>query len=52
MLLEFMPLNEFGGTDSWGYDPRYHGAPDKVWNSFKNLKSWYLLHSKGNRGHL
>ena len=46
--VEFMPLNEFEGTDSWGYNPKFHGALDKAYGTpdkFKELVD--LLHSKG-----
>ncbi len=46
--VEFMPLNEFGGNDSWGYDVKYHGALDKAYgpaNKFKELVD--LLHANG-----
>ncbi|SCY42728.1 Por secretion system C-terminal sorting domain-containing protein [Nonlabens sp. Hel1_33_55] len=46
--VEFMPLNEFGGNDSWGYDPAYHGALDKAYGTpdkFKELVD--LLHANG-----
>ncbi|AZQ43523.1 alpha-amylase family glycosyl hydrolase [Nonlabens ponticola] len=46
--VEFMPLNEFEGTDSWGYNPKFHGAIDKAYGppeKFKELVD--LLHSKG-----
>lgn len=46
--VEFMPINEFEGTDSWGYNPKFHGAIDKAYGppeKFKELVD--LLHSKG-----
>ncbi|BAO54430.1 alpha-amylase family glycosyl hydrolase [Nonlabens marinus] len=46
--VEFLPLNEFEGTDSWGYNPKFHGALDKAYGTpdkFKELVD--LLHSKG-----
>jgi 1,4-alpha-glucan branching enzyme len=35
---EFMPLNEFEGTDSWGYNPKFHGAIDKAYGPPENIK--------------
>ncbi|MDP5077633.1 MAG: alpha-amylase, partial [Nonlabens sp.] len=29
--VKLMPLNEFEGTDSWGYNPKFHGALDKAY---------------------
>lgn len=46
--VEFMPLNEFEGTDSWGYNPKFHGALDKAYGTpdkFKELVD--LLHANG-----
>ncbi|MFZ4542585.1 MAG: alpha-amylase family glycosyl hydrolase [Saprospiraceae bacterium] len=38
--IQFMPVNEFNGNQSWGYDPTLHGALDKQYGSpsiFKKL---------------
>lgn len=38
--IEFMPLNEFDGNESWGYNPSFHMALDKYYGSqtaFKQL---------------
>jgi 1,4-alpha-glucan branching enzyme len=38
--IELMPVNEFEGNESWGYNPSYHGALDKYYGtptSFKKL---------------
>lgn len=46
--LQFMPVNEFEGTDSWGYNPKFHGAIDKAYGppeKFKELVD--LCHSRG-----
>ncbi|MGJ8683331.1 MAG: alpha-amylase family glycosyl hydrolase [Nonlabens sp.] len=46
--LQLMPVNEFEGTDSWGYNPKFHGALDKAYGTpakFKELID--LCHSKG-----
>ncbi|MGB3591710.1 MAG: alpha-amylase family glycosyl hydrolase [Nonlabens sp.] len=46
--LQFMPLNEFEGTDSWGYNPKLHGALDKAYGTPDKLKELIdLCHSKG-----
>jgi 1,4-alpha-glucan branching enzyme len=46
--LEFMPLNEFEGTDSWGYNPKLHGALDKAYGTPEKFKELVdLCHSKG-----
>ena len=38
--IELMPINEFDGNDSWGYNPCFFFAPDKYYgtkNAFKAL---------------
>ncbi len=46
--VEFMPLNEFEGTDSWGYNPKFHGALDKAYGTPEKFKELVdLLHSRG-----
>lgn len=46
--LQFMPVNEFEGTDSWGYNPKYHGALDKAYGTPEKFKELIdLCHSKG-----
>jgi glycosidase len=46
--VEFMPVNEFEGTDSWGYNPKFHGALDKAYGPTEKFKELVdLLHSKG-----
>ncbi|MDT8347729.1 MAG: alpha-amylase family glycosyl hydrolase, partial [Flavobacteriaceae bacterium] len=38
--IEFMPVSEFEGNDSWGYNPSFHMALDKAYgtrNKFKEL---------------
>ena len=38
--LELMPINEFNGNDSWGYNPSFYFAVDKAYgtkNKFKEL---------------
>ncbi|MDP5092320.1 MAG: alpha-amylase family glycosyl hydrolase [Polaribacter sp.] len=36
--IEFMPLNEFDGNLSWGYNPSFHMALDKYYGSSTALK--------------
>lgn len=46
--VEFLPVNEFEGSDSWGYNPKFHGALDKAYGTpakFKELVD--LLHANG-----
>lgn len=46
--IEFMPVNEFDGNESWGYNPSFHMALDKYYGSktaFKQLID--ECHSRG-----
>ncbi len=46
--LQFMPINEFEGTDSWGYNPKFHGAIDKAYGTPEKFKELVdLCHSRG-----
>ena len=36
--IEFMPVSEFEGNDSWGYNPSYHNALDKYYGTPENFK--------------
>ena len=36
--IQFMPLNEFNGNLSWGYDPVIHGALDKAYGPAETFK--------------
>ncbi len=36
--IELMPINEFEGNQSWGYNPSFHMAVDKYYGSRKDLK--------------
>ena len=46
--IEFMPINEFEGNESWGYNPMYFFAPDKYYGSSNALKSLVdECHSRG-----
>jgi len=37
-VLELMPVNEFEGNDSWGYNPSFYFAPDKAYGPKNKLK--------------
>ena len=36
--IELMPINEFDGNESWGYNPSFHMAIDKAYGSPEELK--------------
>ena len=36
--IEFMPVNEFDGNQSWGYNPAFHKALDKYYGTAEALK--------------
>lgn len=36
--LELMPVNEFNGNDSWGYNPTFYWAPDKAYGTKAKLQ--------------
>ena len=36
--VELMPVNEFDGNESWGYNPSFHMAVDKAYGSPRELK--------------
>ncbi|MBC7947453.1 MAG: T9SS type A sorting domain-containing protein [Chitinophagaceae bacterium] len=46
--IELMPVNEFDGNDSWGYNPSYFLAVDKYYGS-KNMFKRFIdsCHAKG-----
>ncbi len=37
--IQLMPVNEFEGNNSWGYNPSFHGALDKYYGSEKAFKA-------------
>jgi len=37
-VLELMPVNEFEGNSSWGYNPSFYFAPDKYYGPKEELK--------------
>lgn len=46
--VEIMPLNEFEGNESWGYNPNFFLAPDKYYGTKNALKQFIdSCHSKG-----
>ncbi|MDK2975982.1 MAG: hypothetical protein PWP06_457 [Candidatus Marinimicrobia bacterium] len=38
--IQLMPVIEFGGNDSWGYNPTFFFAPDKAYGTGKDLKAF------------
>lgn len=38
--IELMPVNEFEGNESWGYNPSYYFAPDKYYGPKNDLKAF------------
>ncbi|MBC8081838.1 MAG: T9SS type A sorting domain-containing protein [Hymenobacter sp.] len=38
--IELMPVNEFEGNDSWGYNPSFYFAPDKYYGTKNALKNF------------
>ena len=46
--VEFMPVNEFSGNISWGYNPTYHAALDKYYGDPESFKTVIdELHGRG-----
>ena len=46
--VEFMPVNEFSGNISWGYNPTYHAALDKYYGDPESFKTVIdELHNRG-----
>jgi 1,4-alpha-glucan branching enzyme len=46
--IELMPIQEFEGNDSWGYNPIYYFAPDKYYGTKSMLKEFVdKAHEKG-----
>jgi hypothetical protein len=46
--IELMPINEFEGNDSWGYNPDFYFAPDKAYGTAEALKNF--VNEAHNRG--
>ncbi|MBC8111926.1 MAG: T9SS type A sorting domain-containing protein [Verrucomicrobia bacterium] len=38
--IELMPITEFAGNDSWGYNPIFYFAPDKAYGTKNDLKAF------------
>lgn len=38
--IELMPINEFDGNESWGYNPAFYFAPDKYYGTKNKLKEF------------
>ncbi|WP_304236664.1 alpha-amylase family glycosyl hydrolase [Jiulongibacter sediminis] len=46
--IELMPIMEFEGNESWGYNPSYFLAPDKYYGSKNDLKNFVqTAHQQG-----
>ena len=46
--IEFMPVNEFEGNNSWGYNPSYHMALDKYYGTPEAFKTFIdEAHARG-----
>ncbi len=46
--IELMPVSEFEGNISWGYNPNYYFAPDKYYGPKNSFKAFVdACHSKG-----
>lgn len=46
--IELMPITEFSGNDSWGYNPNFMFAPDKFYGTKNKLKEFIdKCHQKG-----
>ena len=46
--IELMPINEFEGNDSWGYNPSFYMALDKAYGTNNDLKAFVdACHQRG-----
>jgi 1,4-alpha-glucan branching enzyme len=46
--IELMPINEFDGNNSWGYNPAFYFAPDKAYGTKNKLKQFIdICHQNG-----
>ncbi|MEO8569669.1 MAG: alpha-amylase family glycosyl hydrolase [Ginsengibacter sp.] len=46
--IELMPVNEFEGNSSWGYNPSFYFAPDKYYGTKTDLQNFIdQCHGKG-----
>ncbi|NJO92196.1 MAG: alpha-amylase [Chloroflexia bacterium] len=47
-VIELMPINEFEGNSSWGYNPSFYFAPDKAYGTKNKLKEFIdVCHQNG-----
>lgn len=46
--VELMPINEFNGNNSWGYNPNFYFAPDKAYGTPDDYKEFIdICHQHG-----
>lgn len=46
--IQLMPINEFEGNNSWGYNPSFYFAPDKAYGTEEKLKEFVNeCHNRG-----
>ena len=46
--IELMPINEFDGNDSWGYNPAFYFAVDKAYGTKDKFKEFVdVCHANG-----
>jgi 1,4-alpha-glucan branching enzyme len=46
--IELLPIMEFEGNESWGYNPNFHFAPDKYYGTKNDLKHFIdVAHQNG-----
>jgi 1,4-alpha-glucan branching enzyme len=46
--VELLPINEFNGNNSWGYNPNFYFAPDKAYGTPQDYKEFIdLCHQNG-----
>lgn len=46
--IELLPINEFNGNNSWGYNPNFYFAPDKAYGTPADYKEFIdLCHANG-----
>lgn len=46
--IQLMPINEFEGNNSWGYNPAFYFAPDKIYGTPEALKAFVNeCHNRG-----
>ena len=47
-VIELMPVNEFEGNNSWGYNPSFYFAPDKYYGTESDLRRFIdACHQQG-----